>query len=114
MSFLEPHTDRTGPKAAESLAILENHYFLHNAWIKPGQLLANAHKLKGIPVTIIHGRYDVVCPLDNATALHNCWPESELYIIRDAGHSAVEPGIADALIRATQEMLVLCRGESTS
>ncbi len=117
-STLRPNTqvvERFGdPHVALALARIEAHYFINDAFLEDNQILRDAHKLAGIPGFIIHGRYDVVCPLDNATALHNCWPESELYIIRDAGHSAVEPGIADALIRATQEMLVLCRGESTS
>ncbi|MNT92171.1 Proline iminopeptidase [compost metagenome] len=53
---------------------------------------------------IVHGRYDVVCPLDNAWALHQTWPNCELNIIRDAGHAAGEPGITDALVRATGEV----------
>ena len=55
--------------------------------MEPNQIVANAHKLKDIPGIIVHGRYDVVCPLDNAFALHQAWPGSELQIIRDAGHS---------------------------
>ena len=90
VSFLEPHADHTGPKAAESLAILENHYFLHNAWIKPGQLIANAHKLKGIPVTIIHGRYDLVCPFRSAWSLHKALPGSKLFTMPRSGHAASE------------------------
>ena len=97
VSFLEPHPDRTGPKATESLAILENHYFLHNAWIKPGQLLANAHKLKGIPVTIIHGRYDLVCPAASAEALAVAVSHARLTMVPAAGHAATEKGIATAL-----------------
>jgi len=53
---------------------------------------------------IIHGRYDVICPLDNAWELHQAWPNSELQIIRDAGHAAAEPGITDALVRAADRM----------
>ena len=60
--------------------------------------------IKDIPGIIVHGRYDMVCPLNNATALHKQWPASELHIVRDAGHSASEPGNVDALIRATQEI----------
>jgi proline iminopeptidase len=56
--------------------------------------------LKGIPGVIVHGRYDVVCPVENAWDLHVAWPEAELHIIPDAGHSALEPGITDALVRA--------------
>ncbi|MNR23406.1 Proline iminopeptidase [compost metagenome] len=62
------------------------------------------HKIAHIPGVIVHGRYDVVCPLDNAWALHQTWPNCELNIIRDAGHAAGEPGITDALVRATGEV----------
>ena len=57
-----------------------------------------------IPGRIIHGRYDVVCPLDMAQTLHQHWPASELHIVRDAGHAASEPGNVDALIRAVHEI----------
>jgi proline iminopeptidase len=60
----------------------------------------NAH----LPGVIVHGRYDVICPLDNAWELHQAWPNSELQIIRDAGHAAAEPGITDALVRAADRM----------
>lgn len=99
------------PHIALALARIEAHYFVNQAFLEPDQILRDADRLAGIPGYIVHGRYDVVCPLDNATALHERWPESELFIIRDAGHSAVEPGIADALIRATQDMLRLLRQE---
>jgi proline iminopeptidase len=52
---------------------------------------------------IVHGRYDVICPLDNAWELHQAWPNSELQVIRDAGHAS-EPGITDALVRAASNM----------
>jgi proline iminopeptidase len=61
-------------------------------------------KIAHLPGIIVHGRYDAICPLDNAWALHQTWPNSELQIIRDAGHSAAEPGITDALIRAAEQM----------
>jgi proline iminopeptidase len=95
--FAEPHR-------ALALARIEAHYFVNAAFIAPGQLLAQADRLTGIPGVIVHGRYDMVCPLDNAFALHRAWPESELQIIRDAGHSSQEPSIVDALVRATNAM----------
>lgn len=58
-----------------------------------------------LPVIIVHGRYDMVCTFDNAWLLHQSWPGSELNIIRDAGHSSQEPGIAGALVEATQNIL---------
>jgi proline iminopeptidase len=90
VSFLEPRVDHTSPKDMESLAILENHYFLHNAWIKPGELVANAYKLKGIPITIIHGRYDLVCPFRSAWTLHKALPHSKLFAMPRSGHAASE------------------------
>jgi proline iminopeptidase len=91
----------TDPRVALALARIEAHYFVNDAFLEPNQILANADKLKGIPGVIVHGRYDMVCPFDNAFALHEAWPDSDLQIIRDAGHSALEPGITDALIKAT-------------
>lgn len=89
---------------ALSLARIAAHYFVNQGFLEADQITHNADRLTGIPGMIIHGRYDMVCPLDNATTLHELWPESELHILRDAGHSVYEPGIADALVRATNSM----------
>jgi len=86
---------------AMSLARIETHYFINNIFLEPNQIIQNVHKLADIPGTIVHGRYDIVCPLENAYALNKAWPKSRLEIIRDAGHSAYEPGITHALISAT-------------
>lgn len=104
----------TDPHVAVALARIEAHYFVNDAFLEPNQILANAERLQGIPGIIVHGRYDVVCPLDNALALHRHWPEAELFIIRDAGHSASEPGNTDALVRATTEMARMFRPEQAS
>ena len=93
--FSHPHT-------AIALARIECHYFMNRAFLEPGQILANAHRLANIPGIIVHGRYDVICPLDNAFALSEAWPQAELQIIREAGHSASEPPIVDALMRAVE------------
>jgi proline iminopeptidase len=103
----------TSTHVAVSLARIEAHFFANNAFIERNQILNDAPKLAGIPGIIVHGRYDVVCPLDNATALHDRWPDSELYIIRDAGHSASEPSNTDALVRATEEMAKLLTSSET-
>ena len=95
--FSDPHT-------ALSLARIEAHYFVNDAFLEPGQLLRDAVRIADIPGYIIHGRYDMVCPVDNAFALHAAWPRAELQIVRVAGHSAAEPGITDALIRAAMEV----------
>ena len=89
---------------ALAIARIECHYFVNNAFLQPNQLLRDMERIAHLPGIIVHGRYDVICPLDNAWALHQAWPNSELQIIRDAGHSAGEPGIIDALVRATDAM----------
>ena len=90
---------------ALSLACIETHYFTHHAFIAENQILDNMDVLQPLPATIIHGRYDMVCPLDNAVALKEKWPEAELQIIRDGGHSSRDPGILDALVHATDKMV---------
>lgn len=85
---------------ALAMARIECHYFVNQAFLEPNQLLRDVHKIAHLPAIIVHGRYDVICPLENAWQLHEAWPNSELQIIREAGHSASEPGTCDALVRA--------------
>ncbi|MGF1546633.1 MAG: prolyl aminopeptidase [Thiotrichales bacterium] len=92
------------PFFALALARIECHYFVNHSFMRPNQLLAEAHRLSGIPGVIVHGRYDAICPVDQAWALHRAWPAAELQIVPDSGHSATEPGIAAALVRATDAM----------
>ncbi|KQQ53958.1 proline iminopeptidase [Pseudomonas sp. Leaf127] len=92
------------PQRALSIACIETHYFVNNAFLEDNQLIRDMHKIAHLPGIIVHGRYDVICPLDNAWELHQAWPGSELQIIRDAGHSAAETGIADALVRAAAQI----------
>jgi proline iminopeptidase len=87
---------------ALGLARIEAHYFKHRGFLEDNALLANAGGLRGIPGVIVQGRYDMVCPLVSADELHAAWPESEYEVIPDAGHSAWEPGIVTALVRATE------------
>jgi len=89
------------PHVALSLARIECHYFVHHAFLRPGQLLEDTGRLAGVPGVIVHGRYDLICPLENAWALHHAWPGSELVIVPDAGHAASEPTIRSALVEAT-------------
>jgi proline iminopeptidase len=88
-------------RVALSMARIECHYFMNNAFLEPNQLLQNADRLSGIPGVIVHGRYDVICPLENAWALHTAWSGSELSIVADAGHSAAEAGTRRRLVEAT-------------
>lgn len=89
------------PHFALAFARIENHYFMHGAWLEEGQLLRDAHRLRDIPGTIVQGRYDVVCPPATAWALHQAWPEADFQLVEGAGHAWHEPGILDRLIRAT-------------
>ncbi len=94
------------PHNALGIARIENHYFSHGAFLHQ-PLLDGTDRLAGIPGHIVHGRYDMVCPVDQAHALHARWPGSELEIIDEAGHAASEPGIVDALVRATDRFAEL-------
>jgi proline iminopeptidase len=97
------------PRTALSLARIECHYFMNDSFLEPDQILGHAERLRGIPGVIAHGRYDVVCPVEQAWALHRAWPESQLQIIADAGHSAAEAGIVDALVAATNQFALRFR-----
>jgi proline iminopeptidase len=88
---------------ALAFARLETHYFIHDCWLEPDQLLRDARKLHGIPGTIVHGRYDMPCPAHHAWALHKAWPEADFNLIEGAGDAFSEPGILDRLIRATDQ-----------
>lgn len=94
---------RTGEDAfALAFARIECHYFVNRGFLETdGWLLENAGRLRGIPGVIVQGRYDVVCPMESAFALHRAWPKAELRIVPDAGHSASEPGIVHELVTAT-------------
>ncbi|HYO99568.1 MAG TPA: prolyl aminopeptidase [Pyrinomonadaceae bacterium] len=87
---------------ALAFARIECHYFMHNAFFETDNyLIEQVGKIRHIPTVIVQGRYDVVCPLMSAWELHRAWPEAELRIIPDAGHSALEPGTRSALVEAT-------------
>ena len=97
--FINSHNDA---HFALSFARIENHYFVNGGFFEvEGQLLRDAYKLNGIPGVIVHGRYDVVCPIANAWDLHKVWPEAKLMISPTSGHSAFEAENASALIEAT-------------
>lgn len=92
------------PSKAVPFARICAKFFLENFYLEEGQLLANAHRLKGIPGIIVQGRHDICTPPTSAWALKKAWPEVDLRIVHDAGHSASEPGIVDGLVRATDEL----------
>ena len=98
-SMIEKFAD---PEFALAFARIECHYFMNNSFFSTDNyLIENVGRIRPIPGVIVQGRYDVVCPLMSAWALHRAWPEAQLHIIPDAGHSISEPGIIDALVGAT-------------
>ena len=89
-------------QTADAFARIECHYFINKGFFKSDNfLLDNVHKIKNLPMTIIQGRYDVVCPAESAWDLHQNLPKSKLIIVPDAGHSAMEEKIAAELVKAT-------------
>jgi len=98
-AFIRGHED---PQFALSFARIESHYFVHGGFFETeNQLMRDAHRLHGIPGVIVHGRYDVVCPVQNAWDLHKAWPIAELMISPTSGHSGFELENIDALVQAT-------------
>lgn len=106
---LQPHNNIiehfSDPRFAAGLACIESHYFSNNCFIEDNIILKNINKIRHLPLFIIHGRYDMICPLENAWQLHEACPASELMVVRDAGHSNREPGVIDALILASKNLL---------
>jgi proline iminopeptidase len=99
----EAYVAHTGEDTfAAAFARIECHYFIHDGWLNDGRaLLRNVDKIRTIPSVIVQGRYDVVCPMESAWALHRAWPEATLKIVNDAGHAAHEPGTVHELVTAT-------------
>ena len=88
---------------ANAFARIECHYFVNGGFFEvDDQLLRDIDRIRHIPATIVQGRYDVVTPMKSAWDLHRAWPEAAFRLIGDAGHAASEPGIVDALVRATE------------
>lgn len=89
------------PHRALSLARIESHYFINDGFLEPDQIFKGMSAVRHVPGVIVQGRYDVICPMESAWRLQQAWPAASLQIISDAGHAATEPGIVDALVRAT-------------
>ncbi|MGZ9097165.1 MAG: prolyl aminopeptidase [Micavibrio sp.] len=92
---------------ALALARLEAHYFRNNLIPVDQSLLNNIDALRAIPATIVHGRYDVICPIQTAHKLHQLWPEADYVIVPDGGHSALDPAIRSRLIEAVEHAKTL-------
>jgi proline iminopeptidase len=88
---------------AVSLAQIEVHYFVNNCFMEDGQLIRDVGKIRRIPGIIVQGRYDALCPVSSAFELAHAWPEVDLRITPDAGHSAFEAGNIHELVMATDQ-----------
>jgi proline iminopeptidase len=91
-------------RALPTTPFMEAHYFQHECFMKPNQLLAEAGKLKGIPGIMVQGRYDLLCPPATSRALAALWTESEVRHVEGAGHSLYDPGIRNAVMKAIADM----------
>jgi proline iminopeptidase len=99
---LELITKSGGDEFSLAFARIECHYFTNRGFFsRDAQLLEDVGRIRHIPAVIVQGRYDVVCPMESAWALHRAWPEADLRLVPDAGHSALETGIVHELVEAT-------------
>jgi len=92
------------PSKAVPFARICARFFLEDFFLEQGQLLANMDRIRDIPGIIVQGRHDICTPPTSAWEVKKAWPEAELWIVHDAGHSSGEPGIIDGLVRATDKL----------
>jgi proline iminopeptidase len=107
-STLRPSPEMRASMSKDDFALafarIECHYFVNKGFFeREEQLLEDAQKIRHIPGVIVQGRYDVVCPMETAWALHRAWPEAEMFVAQTSGHSAFEPEIVHHLIAATDK-----------
>ena len=93
------------------MALLERHYMAEE--LPPPDLLLQVHKIAHLPCYIVHGRFDMVCPADQAQALADAWSGAQLSIVKASGHYTFEPGIAEALKRDAQRLYSDTRTSAT-
>lgn len=105
--FLKPRPEMVDVFSDDAVALgigrLEAHYFLHRGFFDDDQLIRDIDRIRHLPAVIVQGRYDTVCPPAAAWRLHQAWPQAKLQWIADAGHAALEPGTASALVAATEQ-----------
>jgi proline iminopeptidase len=89
-----------------SLARIESHFFVNNCFIDENQIIKNIDRILDIPCTIVHGQYDMVCPIRQAYDLNQAYPKSKLIIARDAGHSLLEPTISKEILKIFDELTI--------
>jgi proline iminopeptidase len=103
ISYLIPQGNNDSYKAQEEVAVLENHYFYHDAWLSPNQIINNAAALKNIPITLIHGRYDAICPVNDSFELKKVLPQISLFVVKDSGHVIVKKSTRRAIKKITSK-----------
>jgi proline iminopeptidase len=101
---LDPAALNNTTRPMPSTPFMEAHYFQNDCFMRPGQLMAEAEKLKGIPGIIVQGRHDFLCPPSTSHALAAAWPDAEVRIVENAGHSLYDPGIRDAVMKAIADL----------
>jgi proline iminopeptidase len=102
--FLLPQEEESSSDTLDlGVGRLESHYMAHGGFLEADQLIRDIGKISHLPAVIVQGRYDVICPPLSAYRLHQAWPGSRLRMIPDAGHGALEHGIARALVAATEQ-----------
>ncbi len=104
-STLEPNNAPMTDKEAWTLGRHEAHYLSQGCFLRENQILDNCDTITHIPTTIVHGRYDIICPFDNAFLLHQALPQSTLVVSQKAGHSATEKEAIHHLIQATNALV---------
>jgi proline iminopeptidase len=90
--------------ALPTTPFMEAHYFANDCFMRPDQILEDAHKLAGIPGIIVQGRYDLLCPPATSQALAERWTDAEMRMVEGAGHTLYDPGVRDAVMRAIADM----------
>lgn len=83
---------------------IQLHYALNECFIADKPILSQLETLRDIPTQVIHGRYDLVCPVQQSWQLKQAWPEVDLIILPLAGHAAGEASVIDALVKATNSL----------
>lgn len=101
-------------KVQEEVALLENHYFYNDAWLSPNQILNNADSLRNIPITLIHGRYDAICPVNSSFELKKILPQVSLFVVKDSGHAIVKKSTRRAIKKITSKLSKTRRFSSAS
>lgn len=104
LAYLVPRPFKPDVKSDVETSVIENHYFVHNAWLTSDLLIATAKKIQ-VPVLIVQGRYDMICPASSAHLLKGSIPQAKLIVVPNAGHATREKGIFTALKKGIQKLI---------